>query len=234
MECRAISLGVVTGLAAEAEVLRGAGVAARVRCGGSSPERAGQAARQLVAEGATALLSFGIAGSLVSIVQPGQIVLAEEVVLPDGRRLPCAGRWHAALAERLAGLPVKLHGGAIAGSDQPVCAAAAKHALRQHTGAKAVDMESHAVAEAAFEMAVPVLVLRAIADPVDQSVPAFAMAGVDEEGHTRTLPVLAGLLRHPWALPDLLRLGRHFATALTGLRHAATLAGPDMACHTLR
>ena len=225
-------VGVVTGLAAEAALLRAAGITALVRCGGSSTERARIAARQLVAEGATALLSFGVAGSLVSIAQPGQIVLAEEVVLPDGRRLACCGRWHASLRERLAGLPVKLHGGALAGMDDPVCEPAAKHALRQHTGAMAVDMESHAVAEAAYAAAVPFLALRAIADPVDQSVPRFAMSGVDSDGNPHILPVLAGLLRQPWALPDLLRLGRHFEIALTSLRRAAALASPDPGWHT--
>ena len=84
-------LGIVTGLAAEAALLRAAGITVPIRCGGSSTERARIAARQLVAEGATALLSFGVAGSLVSIVQPGQIVLADEVVLPVGRRLACCG-----------------------------------------------------------------------------------------------------------------------------------------------
>ena len=96
----------------------------------------------------------------------------------------------------------------------------------------ALDMESQAVAEGASAAAVPFLALRAIADPVDQSVPRFAMSGVDRDGHTHILPVLAGLLRQPWALPDLLRLGRHFEIALTSLRRAAALASPDLGWHT--
>lgn len=227
------SIGIVTGLAVEAEVLRAAKVAAAVRCCGARPDAALEAARQLIAEGAQALLSFGVAGSLVAIAQPGHVVLADEVVLPDGTRLPCAAQWHADLAARLSRLAVRLHRGPIAGSAIPVCSADAKHALRQHTGALAVDMESHAVAKAAAEAAVPFLALRAVADAADQSVPGFAMTGVDAAGHTRLMPVLVGLVRQPGALPDLLRLRRHFNAALAGLRLAAALASPDVACHTL-
>lgn len=226
-------IGIVTGLAAEAEVLREAGIAADIRCSASSPERALLAARDLIAAGAQALVSFGIAGSVVSIAQPGQVVLAEAVVLPDGGCIDCAALWVEGLAERLAALPVKLHRGIIAGSATPVCDAEAKSALRRRTGAMAVDMESHAVAKAADAAAIPFVVVRAVADAADQRVPAFAMAGVDAAGNTRVLPVIAGLLRQPWALPDLLRLGRHFEAALAGLRHAAALASPDLACHTL-
>jgi len=70
------TIGIVTGLAAEAEVLRTAKVDAVVRCCGASPERALLAARQLIAEGARALLSFGVAGALANIAQPGQIVVS--------------------------------------------------------------------------------------------------------------------------------------------------------------
>jgi adenosylhomocysteine nucleosidase len=226
-------IGIITGLAAEAEILRAARIDAAIRCCGSRPEAALTEARALVAAGATALLSFGVAGALARIAIPGQIVLADEIVLPDGRRLRCSALWHEAMAERLAGLPVRLHRGAIAGSATPVCRAADKHALRRHTGAMAVDMESQVVAAAAAEAALPFLAIRAIADPVDQDVPAFAMSGVDAAGHTHVAPVIAGLLRRPWALPDLIRLGRHFNAALAGLRHAAALASPDVACHTL-
>jgi hopanoid-associated phosphorylase len=228
----AARLGIVTGLAAEAEALRAGRIEADIRCGGSSTERARLLARQLVAEGATALLSFGVGGSLANIVLPGQVVVAEAVALPDGRRIACEPAWRLALADRLTGLPVKLHGGLMVGSDVPVCDAPAKHALRRQTGGMAVDMESHAVAEVAADAGVPFLVLRAVSDAVDQTVPAFAMGGVDEQGRTRIAPVLLGLLRQPRALPDLLTLGRHFSLALDSLRHAARLASPDLGWHT--
>lgn len=228
----AARLGIVTGLAAEAKALRAGGVDAGIACGGSDTARARAAARRLVENGVGGLLSFGVGGSLANIVLPGQIVLAEAVVLPDGRRLPCDPSWRAALAGRLAGLPVKLHGGLIAGSDSPLCDPAAKHALRHHTGGMAVDMESHAVAEVAAAAGLPFLALRAVSDAVDQAVPEFAMGGVDEQGRTRLAPVLLGLLRRPQALPDLIILGRHFEQALASLRLAAKLASPDLAWHT--
>lgn len=226
-------LAILTGLAAEADILRAAGIQGRILCCGARPAVARADLRRLVDDGATAVLSFGVGGALAEIAQPGQIVLAEAVVLPDGRRRLCDPTWHQALAQRLADLPVRLHRGAIAGSAEPVCTPAAKQALRLASGALAVDMESQVAAEVAAAAALPFLALRAISDGAGQTVPAFAMGGVDAAGKTRVLPVLAGLLRQPAALPDLLRLGRHFNAALAGLRAVAALASPDLACHTL-
>lgn len=226
-------LAILTGLAAEADILRAAGIQGRILCCGARPEVARAGLRAAVAEGATAVLSFGVGGALARIAQPGQIVLADAVVLPDGSRRPCDPAWHEALAQRLASLPVHLHRGAIAGSAGPVCTPEAKQALHRASGALAVDMESQVAAEAAAAAHLPFLALRAISDGADQTVPAFAMGGVDADGNTRLLPVLAGLLRRPGALPDLLRLGRHFNAALAGLRAVAALASPDLGCHTL-
>ena len=65
----------------------------RVACSGGSPERARAEAARLAAEGATGLVSFGLAGGLAPELRPGDLVLPETVQAPDGRSLPTDPAW---------------------------------------------------------------------------------------------------------------------------------------------
>ena len=93
-------IGVITGLRAEARCLSGLDLA--VACSGARPGRARAEAARLLAEGAFGLVSFGLAGGLAPELRPGDLVLAEAVVLPDGRRLMTDAAWGAGLTAALA------------------------------------------------------------------------------------------------------------------------------------
>ena len=71
------TVGVVTGSWVEARCLRRQDV--RVACSGGSAERARSEAARLVAEGAAALVSFGLAGGLAPELRPGDLLLPETV-----------------------------------------------------------------------------------------------------------------------------------------------------------
>jgi hypothetical protein len=130
--------------------------------------------------------------------------------------------WRLALTEASASsFPVTL--GAIAGSDTAVTTAAAKSNLQRSTGAAAVDLESHAVAAAAHAAGLPLLVVRAIADPADRPIPAAALAGLAPDGHMRPFAVLAKLALRPWDLARMARLAEDTRAAHRALRRVAAL-----------
>ena len=222
----AARLGVVTGMAAEARIAAEAGMAAPadIVCSGADPAQAGSQARALLDRGCTALLSFGIAGGLDPALRPGGLILAEAVILPDGSAIPTNAEWWAEVARRLGALAAAV--GRVAGSDHAVTSPREKQALRAASGAAAVDMESHAVARVAAAAGVPLLVLRAIADPAGRGIPVLALAGIGADGRTRPGAVALGLLRRPGALPGLLRLARDSAAAMRTLRRAAPALRP--------
>ena len=215
-------LGVITGLVSEARCFDDS---VRVRCRGMGPNAASEAARSLVDEGCPALLSFGIAGGLDAALPAGTVVVAEAVIDTDGKSYPTAAEWRAGLVQLLEGnIPVA--SGVLAGSDRVVPTPAGKRRLAAATGAVAVDMESHAVARVAAERRVPLLVVRAISDPLEGTIPRSAMLGVDAYGRRRPMRVAAALLRRPGDLPALLCLRRDSARAMEALGRVAVLAGP--------
>ncbi len=226
-------LGILTGLAAEARLAdrSGAGGAARagkplLRCGGGSPTAVARAAEELIAGGAEALLSFGVAGGLDPRFGPGTLVLAGAVVAPDGRRYAADPAWRARLA---AGLPARRPAvaGDIAGRDAPLSEPAAKRRAFAASGAAAVDMESHHLARAAALSGLPFLALRAIADPAWRALPAAAADAVTADGRTDLRPLLRWLSRRPWEAGGLIGLARDYRRAMAALGRAALLGPPS-------
>jgi len=219
-------LGVITGLASESKCLKPAakGGALVVRCAGASSARAVVHARALVGEGCAALLSFGVAGGLDPAIEPGTVVVATSVFGTGGRRWDSESGWHERLIAKAAGGPM-IVAATIAGSDRALLSAVEKDTLHQSTGAAAVDMETHSVAEVAAEAGVPFLAVRAIADPQSRSIPQWLANTIGDDGRPVFTAVFSGWARRPWETPTLFRLANDTGAALASLRRVAALAG---------
>jgi hopanoid-associated phosphorylase len=215
-----MTIGVVTGMVAEADCLGAAAIDATVQVTGADVDRARAAAAALCEAGVDALVSFGLAGGLDPRLEPGDLVIADSVIGTDGARHDADTRWRlhlAAAAKATAPFVV----GPIAGSDTAIMTPAAKAALHDRYGAVAVDMESHIVAAAAAESGLPFLVVRAVADPAGRAIPATALAGLGTDGRARPLAVLRALLARPGDVSALLALARDSRHAMRSLRRIA-------------
>lgn len=96
---------------------------------------------------------------------------------------------------------------------------AAKQQAWEDTGALAADLESGAVAQAAFDHGLPFAVLRVVCDPADRDLPPAAITALDADGRIRPAALLRSLARYPRQLPALIALGRE-----AGLARAALMA----------
>lgn len=200
--------GILTGMRAESRLLRGLGL---VACAGAEPEAA---ARALVAAGATRLMSFGLAGGLDPTLAPGTLVLATAII--DGDTVwPTDGPWRR--VARGSGITPGMVAAPLLAVSTPLLGRAAKADAAAATGAVAVDLESGAVARIAAQAGLPLLALRAIADPARQNVPAACARCLDGQGRLRPGAALAALLSHP---VETLRLAAQARAALAALRAA--------------
>ena len=196
----------MVGLAAEARIAARFG--GLVRAGGGTPSGAAAAATQLIGQGATALVSFGLAGGLDPSVRPGTLVIPRDV-LSDGETLQA----DPALAARFGGLT----GHTILAGSAIVDTAAAKRALRSATGAHAVDLESGAVAQAARAHNLPFAVVRAICDPAERDLPPAALLALHPDGAIGLLRVMRSVLTRPAQISGLLVLASDAARARRAL-----------------
>ena len=201
-----MSYAVIVGLEAEARIARRLGVPVAV--GGGGPAEAANAAERLIAGGAAALVSFGLAGGLDPLLRAGTLVTPVHVLAEDGR-------WTAdpALSATL-GSPAS---GTLYGDGVILTTAAAKRALHARTGAVAVDLESAAVARTAARHGLPFAVLRAICDPAARNLPHAALMALDAQGRIAPFRVALAALSRPREFPALIALARDAALARRAL-----------------
>ena len=207
--------GIVVGLRAEARLARGLGCPVAV--GGGGAVGAHEASSRLIAEGATALISFGLAGGLAPGLMPGSLVIAADVI--DGQ----GAFWRAdpALSARLG----EAAGSLFAAADI-IATAHAKRALWSATGALAADIESGAVAAAAAKAGLPFAVLRAVCDPADRDLPPAARTALDAAGRIQLIRLLQSVIRHPTQIGALIQLGQDAALARRALLRQVGRIGP--------
>lgn len=207
---------IIVGLTAEARIARRLGWP--VMTGGGTAGGAEAAARCMVAQGAIALVSFGLAGGLDPALRPGRLIVPV-AVHTGGRDIlaapPLCRRLGGATAHRLLG------------ADAVATTSVEKHRLWQSTGAAAIDLESGAVAAVAHQHRLPFAVLRAICDPAESDLPPAALAALDSQGAIGLARVVGSLLTHPRQLPALVALAADAARARRALvvRVAALASG---------
>ncbi len=188
-------------------------------------EAARQAAAGLKAGGAAALMSFGFAGALDSSLRPGDLVLPETVHADYSMSVDLG--WRARLRQML---PASLNvsGGMLATSKQVLSSASAKLQLARVTGARAVDMESGAVAKAAIDAGLPFLAVRVICDAVELSPPLGLLTAIRPDGSADLARLLPLLLRGSVTLPALLRLAVESRAACSTLSAVARYADTEL------
>jgi adenosylhomocysteine nucleosidase len=235
-------VGVVAALPAEARCLAGTGLrfARPVTVGdqmvvclsGVGGTGAGIAARLLVAAGATALVSWGVAAGLDLNLPAGTLVVTSEIITGEADRpirhapTPVSRAWAANVASSVRDR-VSLSGGPIVGVDHVLERIADKRALAS-TGAVAADMETAAVAHAARSARVPWIAVRAIVDDASVAMPRGVIGAIDALGRPRIGPLIGALVRRPSELLQLPGLARHFRVALGALNVAARAVGPSL------
>ena len=197
---------------------------------GMGPAAATAGAERLVAAGAGALVSWGLAGGLDPALPAGRIFLPSEIATPAGALLATDARWRERLGAALASF-APLTSGRLVTSAVVVATVAAKAALFKTSGARAVDMESAAIAEVARGRSLPFIAVRVIIDRARDVMPDSFVVAFDARGDFSLLRLLAQLTRSPADLGALLQLAgtfRHANRALAAAAASAALARPQL------
>lgn len=204
-------LAIIVGMKSEARLAQQLALFA---IGGGTTHGATIAAQYLIDQGATALISLGIAGGLDPTLPPGTLIHPTHIIDGQTRYLTTSTLipW-APPPDRT-----------LAGSHTPLATAAQKSALYQQTAAAAVDMESHAVARIATAHNLPFTALRAIADPATTTLPPAALIPLLPDGRPNLKKILASLATNPAQLAALITLAHHARLAHDALRKALPAA----------
>jgi len=215
-------IGVLTGLAAEAWLLRDLlpdqDLELVVVRTGADPGRARREAERMAALGVTALLSFGLSGGLHAKLRAGDLVLADQVILPDGCCVATDRGWLGWTHERIRLSGTEVHVGAVAGAAELLATLADKQRLSAVSGALAVDMESGAAAMAAEVAGLPFFVVRAISDCAATALPSVARVPLRADGGISLPGIARALCLQPREWSAVARLAIDTRVSLGSLR----------------
>ena len=221
-------LGVLTGIRAEADLLirhLPPDLQVTVQLSGARPGQARARAEALAESGATHLLSFGYAGGLDPALRPGLLLLPRFVTAPDGMTYAADGDWLGRALDALQGLQ-PLAAGHLGVDEAIVDAEGKATAFLRSRGARAVDMESHVLAETAQRRGLPFLAVRVILDSADHALPPAALRSVTAKGEVSLLRLMASLATNPTQIGGLNRLAKAQREAARGLLGCCRRAGP--------
>jgi adenosylhomocysteine nucleosidase len=178
---------------------------------GPGEARAAAAAKAALANGARALVSWGMAGALAATIQPGTLILPRDVRSQDGRRFEANPVWHARLAAELAsGFTVEQR--SLLGAAEVLATPQVKEQAARSSGAVAADMESCGIARIAAHAAVPFVALRVIVDAQADRLPPRPERWIDEHGDRRFTAALAAAFA-PAQWPSLWLLAQRYRVA---------------------
>ncbi len=195
-------IGIVTGLSAEARIARRLGLPVAV--GGGTEAGARGAARRLIEQGATALVSFGLAGGLDPALEAGALLVPEAIL---------AGSGHFAVDPPLSAWLGGPTAHRLLGAETIAAGVGDKRRLWVQTGCAALDLESGPVAEVASAAGLRFAALRAVCDPAGLGLPPAALVALSGSGRIGPVRVAASVVRAPGQIPALLQLARGAARA---------------------
>ncbi len=174
------------------------------------------AARTLIDAGASALITFGLAGGLDPALKSGSVVIPNEVIGADGIRYPANRAWRERVAAAISSLRA-VSEGAVLTNPHAINTPADKAAAFRATGAAAVDMESAAVAAVAADHKLPFIAVRVIVDTAADKLPR-AVVAASRAGRLQFGRLIAGLAMAPGDIAALMQLAQRYRIAMRSLR----------------
>ncbi len=105
-------------------------------------------------------------------------------------------------------------------ADHVAVTAHEKKKLQVDTGCDAVEMESGIIHDLCRQRALPCATVRAISDTAHDDLPLDFNQLIDDRQRLNALRLAGAILRRPWAIPGLMRLGRHSGLAARNLAHS--------------
>lgn len=163
---------------------------------GIGPQAAQQAAERLVSQGASALLSWGVAAGLAAELHAGSIVMPTQL-LHNKRKFKVDSGWHAKIKKQVAEL-ASVYEGASVHTDDLLCEPAQKQDLRTRSDAIIADMESAAIAAVAKQADIAFLSIRVVSDPVNTALPAVLAKHLSKHNNPDIVRLLIAGIIHPW------------------------------------
>ena len=167
--------------------------------------------KQLLALGVDQLIGWGTAAGLSPAVAAGDLIIPDAVIISEYKYSTHHEFNNEILKHIAPGL--RWHKGLIYGAEEILDSVESKQEIFAKTRCIGADMESGALAQTATENNVPFTVIRAVSDPVYQSIPKSVELGMTEDGGFNTKKFIRAMSSRPHDWLPTVKLARNFKKA---------------------
>ena len=183
------------------------------------------------------LISAGVAGGIIHGLNVGDMVVAERVGYTrqddfDGEELQlepdfvCKEEIVQLARQCSDDLESKIHFGNLLTVDKVISQASTKRRIGEQNSFLAVEMESAAVAEVAYEKGVDFAAIRSISDDIDDDLQLDYDNMISDEGKVKVASIALSVLKNPQKLALLSRLNKQTRRASKNLAYFMTKLVP--------
>jgi hypothetical protein len=211
-----VNVLVVTPTAREASALYGM----KFVCGAGATA-GDRVAGRLAREAVDVVAIVGVCGGLDPSLAPGDLILAASALSPGRAAETADAALFQVVRSRLRAAGRRFVSAPLLSVERPVASAAEKRDLWNAYGAAGVDLETHAIAQAAAARSLPWIGLRAVVDPASASLPQPLRTW---HGDMDERAVLLAFARQPSAWAALVRLALQMRRATDALTRSVPLA----------
>lgn len=210
---------VISALNAESKTLQAYAGQLNLQTTGMGSTAVNECLAKLNTDTITGLISWGVCGGLSRDLSAGDLIIPKSIVNQQKQCIDCDTGWHQAIQHALGHEDAVFFDSMMVNSEFIIETSQDKQDLFAQSHADAVDMESFAVAMFANRHQLPFIVIRAVVDTVDDTLPSATRF---ETGQSDTsLATIMNALAHPWQWPALIRTGRQFNRALNSLNKSS-------------
>lgn len=184
---------------------------------------------ELTTQNISGLISWGVCGALKPELKPGDLLIPKTVMNQSKQTFECDDIWR---REILTTLPSPQRNSSskstvhsaftdsiITDSKTVLTTPATKMDLAESSSADAVDMESFTIAKFADQHSIPFVIIRAVIDTVDDTLPSASAFRPGQS--SASVNTLFSAISRPAQWPALIRTGGQFKTALASLNRLA-------------
>ncbi len=189
-----------------------------VMISGMGADRAQKAAEELLRMNIKVLLSWGIAGGLDENLRSGDLILPDKISSLDGQIYTTDANLNRQINACLTDSLISVNCGLLTEAKEVLGSVQQKSDVHQSTGARAIDMESAAIAKVASKANLSFVAIRAIVDESNMIIPACVLKTTDIYGRPDFFHLLIELLLSPGQIRPLYQLSRAMKQAMNTLK----------------
>ena len=183
---------------------------------GYGPLNAKKAAKKIIKNQVSCLISFGFAASCDDSIKSGAIVIPKNIIWRNSSKNQTSITLRKKIIKKLSSNNFSSKN--MYSSKNIIFSIDKKNEISTKFNVSCIDMESEDIQKIAKKNRLPFVAVRIVIDDLKLEIPQFITKATKANGETNYLLILLGIIKKPTSLINIFRLGLHYYSGLRKLK----------------